>query len=209
VGAGTLSIQLGSWSGAAFGSAFTGIGAAVDITVTATDTINDIVDKINADQSTGVIASASAGGALVLTSRYTGEQRAFNMTVTDSDGNNTDGNGLSRLALTTTNVTQLSKDAVSTGSEGIAQSFKGLMAALLGGTTGNFGSPGFFKRKDDSLQTELDKNALEQIRVNDKAGRVEAQLTRKYSALDLQMAQLNSLSTYLSQQISQWNKSNS
>ncbi|MDF3823038.1 flagellar filament capping protein FliD, partial [Leptospira sp. 96542] len=197
-GEGTLSIQLGSWSGDAFSGTFTGMGAAVDITVTATDTVNDIVNKINANQSTGVIASVTATGALVLTSRYSGEQRAFNMTVTDVDGDNTDGNGLSRLAFNSGSLTQSAKDATSSGSEGIGQSFKGLMTALLGGTTGNFGAAGFFKRKDDSLQAELDKNALEQVKVSDRAGRVEEQLTRKYSALDLQMAQLNSLSTYLS-----------
>jgi flagellar hook-associated protein 2 len=83
------------------------------------------------------------------------------------------------------------------------------MTALLGGTTGNFGATGFFKRKDESLQMELDNNALEQLNVNDKASRVGQQLTRKYSALDLQMTQLNSLSTYLTQQIAQWNKSSS
>lgn len=209
VGEGTLSIQLGSWAGEPFASAFTGRGSPVNITVTATDTLDDIINKINADSSTGVIASAAAGGALILTSRYTGAEMAFNMSVTDVDGDNTDANGLSRLAFTSSNITQSAKDAVISGSEGIGQSFKGLMTALLGGTTGNFGQAGFFKRKDESLQSELDKNALEQLRVNDKADRVEQQLTRKYSALDLQMAQLNSLSTYLSQQISQWNKSNS
>ncbi|QBK03712.1 hypothetical protein DW355_02040 [Hylemonella gracilis] len=208
VGEGTLSIQLGSWSGGAFASAFAGNGATVNIAVTATDTLDDIVNKINADPSTGVTAS-TAGGALVLTSLYGGTQTAFNMTVTDIDGNNADANGLSRLAFVASNVAESGKDAVSGGSVGIGQSFKGLMTALLGGTTGNFGTAGFFKRKDDSLQTELDTNALEQVRVNDKASRIEEQLNRKYSALDVQMASLNSLSTYISQQIAQWNKSSS
>jgi len=209
VGEGTLSIELGSWGGEPFASAFTGRGGVVNIAVTATDTIDDIVTKINADPSTGVIASAGAGGALVLTSRYAGADLAFNMSVTDIDGNNADANGLSRLAFNSSNVGTIAKDAVSSGSEGIGQSFKSLMTALLGGTTGNFGATGFFKRKDESLQLELDNNALEQLNVNDKASRVEQQLTRKYSALDLQMTQLNSLSTYLTQQIAQWNKSSS
>ncbi|MFO6421728.1 flagellar filament capping protein FliD [Hylemonella sp. W303a] len=209
VGDGTLSIELGSWGGDAFASAFTPRGPAVNITVTATDTIDDIVNKINADDAAGVIASSTASGALILTSRYTGAEMAFNMTVTDNDGNNADASGLSRLALVAGSVTQSAKDPLSSGSEGIGQSFKNLMTALLGGTTGNFGATGFFKRKDESLQTELDNNALAQAKVNDKASRVETQLNRKYSALDLQMTQLNSLSTYLSQQIAQWNKSNS
>lgn len=86
--------------------------------------------------------------------------------------------------------------------QGIAVKIKSVTTALLGNS-------GFFKRKDDALQRELDSNQDQQNNVNDKASRIEAQLNRKYSALDLQMTQLNSLSTYLSQQIAQWNKSNS
>lgn len=90
-----------------------------------------------------------------------------------------------------------------TGSaEGVAVRFKSLTTALLS-------TSGFFKRKDDSLNASLDANAKDQTRVNDKASRMEAQLTRKYNALDTQMASLNSLNTYLAQQISQWNKSTS
>jgi flagellar hook-associated protein 2 len=86
--------------------------------------------------------------------------------------------------------------------QGIAVKIKSVTSALLA-------SDGFFTRKSDSLERELDGNQDQQERVNDKASRVEAQLTRKYSALDVQMASLNSLSTYISQQIAQWNKSNS
>ncbi len=86
--------------------------------------------------------------------------------------------------------------------EGIAVRLKSVTTALLS-------TEGFFKRKDDSLNRMLDENAKDQARVNEKASRIETQLNRKYSALDTQMASLNALNNYLTQQISQWNKSTS
>lgn len=88
-----------------------------------------------------------------------------------------------------------------TGSaQGVAGRFKDLTSAMLSST-------GFFHNKQDSLQRELDKNAQDQQRVNDRATKVEADLNRRYSALDAQISSLNALNTYMSQQISQWNKS--
>ncbi len=86
--------------------------------------------------------------------------------------------------------------------EGIAVRLKGLTSTLLA-------SDGFFKSKDDTLKRALDNNADDQTRVNEKASRVEAALNRKYSALDAQIASLNSLNSYLTQQITQWNKTTS
>ena len=86
--------------------------------------------------------------------------------------------------------------------EGIAVRIKGLTTTLLA-------SDGFFKNKDDVLKRSLDNNTKDQARVNDKASRVEAALNRKYSALDAQIASLNSLNSYMTQQITQWNKNSS
>ena len=86
--------------------------------------------------------------------------------------------------------------------EGIAVRLKGLTKTLLA-------SDGYFKTKDDNLKRSLDNNAKDQVRVNEKASRVEAALNRRYSALDVQLTSLNSLNTYLTQQITQWNRSTS
>lgn len=86
--------------------------------------------------------------------------------------------------------------------EGIAVRIKGLTATLLA-------SDGFFKTKDATLKRALDSNAKDQGRVNEKASRVEAALNRRYSALDTQLSSLNSLNSYLTQQITQWNKTTS
>lgn len=84
--------------------------------------------------------------------------------------------------------------------QGMAGRFKDLTSAMLSST-------GFFKNKQDALQRDLDKNSKDQARVNDRAAKVETDLNRRYSALDAQMASLNALNSYMSQQITQWNKS--
>ncbi len=86
--------------------------------------------------------------------------------------------------------------------EGIGLRLKGLAQTLLA-------SDGYFKRKDESLKRSLDNNARDQTRVNEKATRIETALNRRYSALDVQLTSLNSLNSYLTQQITQWNKSTS
>jgi flagellar hook-associated protein 2 len=58
-----------------------------------------------------------------------------------------------------------------------------------------------------SLQGTLKRNTEEQTRVNDRAAQFEARMRKQYSALDLQMAQLNSLNAYVTQQVTLWNKS--
>ena len=101
VGEGTLHIELGSWS--ADQSSFTPkAGAtAVDISVgPPAESLAQLRDKINASGS-GVVASVltdASGARLVLRSASTGEMNGFRIGVTDNDGNNSDGIGLSALA---------------------------------------------------------------------------------------------------------------
>lgn len=101
VGEGTLHIELGTWN--ADQTAFTPkAGAtAVDITVgPPAESLAQLRDKINASGS-GVVASVltdASGARLVLRSASTGEMNGFRIGVNDSDGNNTDGIGLSALA---------------------------------------------------------------------------------------------------------------
>lgn len=58
-----------------------------------------------------------------------------------------------------------------------------------------------------ALQKNLDNNTAEQTKVNDRAALFETRLRAQYSALDAQMAQLNALSSYVTQQVAAWNKS--
>lgn len=101
VGSGHLRIELGSWtnSGPPLFTPRSG-SATADITVSATDTLADVRDKINAAKS-GVMASIVndvSGARLVMTSSQTGAENAFRITTVDDDGNDGDAAGLSALA---------------------------------------------------------------------------------------------------------------
>ncbi len=97
VGAGALHIKMGD-------------GSATDITVSATDTIDDVAQAIN-DVRVGVQATVIFDGTdyfLTLTAEKTGANNVINLTATDTgDDNNTDENGLSRLAYDQGGTTRL------------------------------------------------------------------------------------------------------
>lgn len=101
VGAGTLTIELGQWGGTNQSSFTSKSGATpISVTVSATDTLANVRDKINASGA-GVLASVvtdSTGSRLVIRSATTGEANGFRITAADADGNNADASGLSALA---------------------------------------------------------------------------------------------------------------
>lgn len=101
VGAGTLTLEIGSWdAGRTAFTAKAGGAATPPITVTAEDTVATVRDKINA-LGAGVTASLvtdANGTRLALRSTATGAVNGFRITAADDDGNNADAAGLSRLA---------------------------------------------------------------------------------------------------------------
>lgn len=99
VGGGTLTFEIGKWSGEP--KVFTmGNAGAVNVEITATDTLADVVGKINGSKAgvTATILSDATGERLMLRSNTTGEDAGYRMTVVDADGNTGDSSGLSRLA---------------------------------------------------------------------------------------------------------------
>lgn len=82
---------------------------------------------------------------------------------------------------------------------GVALKFANFAKGLLA-------TDGLFSSKDASLKRSLDLNAKAQDALNAKVARVEKDLTRRYSALDVQLSSLSALSAYVSQQVVQWNK---
>jgi len=72
---------------------------------------------------------------------------------------------------------------------------------------GVLGAGGSVVSKAAALQGTLDRNTQEQTKVNDRAALFETRLRKQYSALDAQMAQLNALNAYVTQQVAAWNKS--
>lgn len=98
VGSGTITLQLGTYNSGT--NSFTAGGSApVSINVT-NGSLNDIATAINS-ASAGVNANVvqdASGYHLVLSSASTGTANGFQLTVQDTDGNNTDTNGLSQIA---------------------------------------------------------------------------------------------------------------
>lgn len=71
---------------------------------------------------------------------------------------------------------------------------------------GLLASDGTVSTKEQALQGAINRNGDEQDRVNSRAASVEKQLRAQYSALDAQMAKMSSLSSYVTAQLAQWNK---
>lgn len=96
----------------------------------------------------------------------------------------------------------ISQDSDGTASDGFAVKLK----ALAGDLTG---SAGVVSARTEGLRASIkrlqDQTAREEVRIT----QVEARLTRQYSSLDTKIAQLNGLNSYVSQQITNWNKSSS
>jgi flagellar hook-associated protein 2 len=151
VGAGTLHIDLGSWSTGQAAFTAKADSTGVDITVTADDTLATLAAKVNsagAGVNAAVVNDAS-GSRLVFSSSTTGTDNAFRITAVDSDGNNTDANGLSGLAFdpaggtTATTQTQGAANAsatinglsISSGTNSLVNVFDGLTITLSKVTT--------------------------------------------------------------------------
>lgn len=90
-------------------------------------------------------------------------------------------------------------DALGNGG-GIAVNFKTLTDELLA-------YEGTLNNKTDSLEKQLELNKAEVEKVEKRAETVEERLRKQYTALDVKMASLSSLDSYISQMVTSWNKS--
>lgn len=89
--------------------------------------------------------------------------------------------------------------AFSTLSTGFGQRFKAL-------TDGVVGTDGTLTSRSAGLRETIKRNEKDQQRQEDRVARVQARLERQYSALDTNLNKLNGLSSYVQQQITNWNK---
>ncbi|WP_303229616.1 flagellar filament capping protein FliD [Comamonas kerstersii] len=83
---------------------------------------------------------------------------------------------------------------------GIAVRFKSFTDQLLA-------YEGTLNSKTDSLEDQLKRNSSEIDKVEKRAETVEERLRKQYTALDVKMASLGSLSSYVEQMVASWNKS--
>ena len=103
------------------------------------------------------------------------------------------------------NPTELKKlfsntDLAVASNNGIGRQFRVLADSFLS-------VDGSLNTRADGLRQRLDSNKSQQDKLTDRVAQVEKRLRAQYTALDTQMATLNSLSSYVTQQIAQFNKS--
>lgn len=92
------------------------------------------------------------------------------------------------------------QDQTSEAADGFAVRIKSL-AVLLNG------SGGLVDTRTSGLRASIKRNETLTARQEERIVQVEARLNRQYGSLDTQLAKITSLSTYMNQQITNWNKS--
>lgn len=102
------------------------------------------------------------------------------------------------------NLTELKKlfytDGTTSANSGFARRFQRVADAAL-----SFG--GVFDSRNASLNASLDLNTKQQDSMQTRLNATEARLRAQYTALDTTMSKLNGMSSYITQQITQMNKS--
>jgi flagellar hook-associated protein 2 len=86
--------------------------------------------------------------------------------------------------------------------DGVAAQLRSVIDDLIG-------TDGAIAGRTTGLQDRLKRNEKDQDRIEDRVAATEKRLRAQYSALDTRMAGLTGLQSYLSQQITGWNKSSS
>lgn len=101
IGTGTLNISFGTYAASPASFTANSDKQALSITIDSTNnTLSGIRDAINAKNASvsASIVNDGSGNRLVITSKDTGAVNSLKIDVTDTDGNSTDGTGLSALA---------------------------------------------------------------------------------------------------------------
>ncbi|WP_457334765.1 flagellar filament capping protein FliD [Rhizobacter sp. P5_C2] len=103
------------------------------------------------------------------------------------------------------NLTEMKKafansDTVDSANDGFAQKLRALGDQVLG-------TDGSLAARTTGLNSSLKDNQERQDNITDRMTATEKRLRAQYTALDTKMAGLNTLSTYITQQIANWNKS--
>ena len=95
--AGTLSLQTGRWDAA--GTGFTGAGAAVPISIEASDTLADVASKINSANAgvSAVVVKGTNGDQLLVRGTNTGQENGFALSALQNGSPPAPGSALSKL----------------------------------------------------------------------------------------------------------------
>lgn len=189
VGSGTLTIHYGE--------------SSFDVTVTpgVSDKFSDIISAINlAAASNNVAVKASyrslAGGGVALTLQGNTEGTAIKVTASDSDGNNSDAAGLSRLTFDpVSNIQQLNQaqSATRSISQGLAKSIDLMIESYTG-------KSGIFSLKNSQLTESIGRIETRRSALNIRLTQYQQSLTRQFAVLDGLVGKLQSTQSYLTNQ---------
>ena len=172
--------------------------------------INELTKYEPATKATGMLQGDSTAiglqntlrGILQSTTSGSAYSRLADIGITQQLGGDLEVDG-AKLTAALANGDEVKKlfksDSGNRLTDGVAVKFANFAKGLLA-------TDGLFSSKDASLKRQLDLNAKDQVALNAKVARVEKNLTRRYSALDVQLSSLSALSAYVSQQVVQWNK---
>ncbi|MEN9436060.1 MAG: hypothetical protein RIR09_715, partial [Pseudomonadota bacterium] len=193
----------------------TDIQKNIDAFVAAYNAINDVLNEATkydaATKGAGLLQGDSTALALqnslrsAIQSVTTGSSvftRLTDVGITQQRGGNlaVDSTKLSAALANTDELKNMFRSTGGGAADGVAVKIKAVTTSLLS-------SSGFFQTKDTSLKLSLSQNAKNQLQVNERVAKFEANLNARYSALDTKMASLNALNAYVSQQVTTWNKS--
>jgi flagellar hook-associated protein 2 len=111
-----------------------------------------------------------------------------------------------KLTAATGNLAELKKafTASEAGGTGANDGFSRRYANLA---TQSLGVDGIVTTRTAGLQKLITKNTDDQAAMSDRVDAFQKRLVAQYTALDAKVAQLNSLSSYVTQQVAQWTKS--
>lgn len=109
----------------------------------------------------------------------------------------------SKLATSANNGTALQQLFTNDNGNAMTNGFA-LKFATLG--KGVAATGGAVANKEAALKGLLEKNTQDQAKLNTRVTLFEARLRKQYTSLDVQMAKLNALNSYVAQQVTQWNK---
>lgn len=91
-------------------------------------------------------------------------------------------------------------DTGNSATEGVALQFKRMCDAVLG-------TQGAFATTSEALESQKTSLTDQQERVLKRVDAWEERVRKQYASLDIAMGKINSLNTYITQQVEQWNKS--
>jgi flagellar hook-associated protein 2 len=112
-----------------------------------------------------------------------------------------------KLTSATANLAELKKaftntDSANAANNGFARRYATLAMQVLG-------VDGTVATHTAGLQKLISKNGDDQTRLNDRVDAFQARLVAQYTAMDANLAKLNSLSSYVTQQVALWTKASS